>query len=148
MSVGSKNGVKLLHMHPEALVLDGADALVHALLEFVAQCREEVHGLLGPGQQANRQQRAAEAFGGHGRRDMGDELVDLEAELGETVGQAHHLLQAVVVHLLSRLLLQEGDQPLVLVLPVIHRLARVRVVGPLHAEVWGCRSAGPACGRP
>ena len=49
---------------------------------------------------------------------MGDELVDLEGELGETVGQAHRLLQAVVVQLLSRLLLQEGDQPLVLVLPV------------------------------
>ena len=120
--------------HPEALVLDGADALVHALLELVAQPRKEVHRVLGAAHQAKRQHHAAEALGGLRRRDVGDEPVDLEADLGEPIGKGHDLLQTVVVHLLSRLLLQEGDQALVLVLPEAQRPGRERVVGPLHAE--------------
>ena len=101
--------------HPETLRLDGADTVGDAFLELRLERFQEVHRLLGAAHQSQRQQHAAEALAGHRRRDMGHEIVDLEGDLGEAVGQAHRLLQAVVVQLLAGLLFQEGDQALVLV---------------------------------
>ena len=39
---------------------------------------------------------------------MGNEFVDLAGNLGKTVGEANRLLQTVIVHLLSRVLLRNA----------------------------------------
>ncbi len=74
----SQNGVKLLHITRKRSGLTAAMPLSTRSWSSAFSAFQEVHGLLGPAHQAQRQQHAAEAFGGHGRRDMGDEIVDLE----------------------------------------------------------------------
>jgi len=79
-----------------------------------------------------------------GRRDLRPQGVDLDVELCGLVGKAGRLFQAVIVHLLPGLLLQELDELLVLFLPVGLGLRSKKLVGPVHAETGNAHGAGRA----